>query len=432
MSSDLIRVLLIGGEAQTVACLQESLRGVTPAPIRLEHADRIPATTAPDEFDAVMLCLDTSGRLTPDDLNALCADATARVPVLFLLCFGDHFIVGELVRANMQGWSAQGQAAGHAGHALERALRQAIAREQAGEEGQQSAAMYRELFEQVPVGLYCSTPDGRLVEANPALVQMLGFPDRASLMAANVADLYVDPAERVREFELLKRDGIVRGIELELRRRDGAVIWVQDFVQAVHDPAGRVQYARGNLVDITERKRTDERLHYLSSHDVLTDLFNRAYFDEALARSGNGNHNQHNQLPISVAVVDIDWMKRTNDTQGHAAGDELLRRTAAVLRAALGGSGGAPGAARIIARIGGDEFAALLPRREAAAAASVVALLRRALAAHNAAYAGPPLSLSVGVATAEPGESLERVMQRADRRMYEDKQAHSYTPGHHR
>ncbi len=101
-------------------------------------------------------------------------------------------------------------------------------------------------------------------------------------------------------------------------------------------------------MDITERKRTDERLRYLSSHDVLTDLYNRTYFDEALARSGD-----ETRFPASVLVIDIDGMKQTNDTQGHAAGDELLRRTATVLRAALD-------KASTLARTSGDEFAALL------------------------------------------------------------------------
>jgi diguanylate cyclase (GGDEF)-like protein/PAS domain S-box-containing protein len=410
MSANTLRALLLGGETHTISALQESLRdGITPQ-IQLTHSERLCTDCDLHNYDAIIVHLDLMNSLTPHERDVLLS-AALRMPVLFLNRSGDRFTIGEVIPSNVHSWLVDEM--GAAGPTVAHVLLQAVERAQLMKTPDQAEVSYRELFEQVPVGLYCTTPDGRLIDANPALVQMLGFPDRASLLAANVADLYADPADRQREFELLRRDGVVRGIELRLHRPDGAIIWVQDYVQAVHDQNGYVLYARGNLIDVTERKRTDEKLHYLSSHDVLTDLFNRAYFDEALARSGSGD-----QFPVSMVVVDVDRLKRTNDLLGHAAGDELLQRTAAVLRAALSDG------MSVVARIGGDEFAALLPRANMNKALEAVRQLRRELALYNADHGDAPINLSIGVATATPDEDLEHVMLRADRCMYEDKQAH--------
>ena len=104
-----------------------------------------------------------------------------------------------------------------------------------------------------------------------------------------------------------------------------------------------------SVVDITQQKRAEDRLRFLSTHDVLTGLYNRAFFEEETTRMERGRH-----YPISVLMVDVDHLKITNDRRGHAAGDSLLRRAAAVLRAAFRTED-------VVARIGGDEFAVLLP-----------------------------------------------------------------------
>jgi len=141
------------------------------------------------------------------------------------------------------------------------ALRAEIAEHKRAEEAlQQSEERYRSLFEGVPVGLYRTMPEGQIVDANAALVRMLGYPDRESLQAVNVPDLYVDPEERKRELSLLEREGVVRNLEIELRRRDGTMIWARDSVRTVRDADGRVQHYEGVLEDITERRRAEKYL----------------------------------------------------------------------------------------------------------------------------------------------------------------------------
>ncbi len=123
----------------------------------------------------------------------------------------------------------------------------------------QSERRYRSLFENLPIGLYRSTPEGRILDANSALVQMLGYPSREALLAVNARDLFVTPEDRDRERALLTSQGTVRNLELELRRADGAVIWVRDSIRATRNARGQVIY-EGSMEDITARKQTQEAL----------------------------------------------------------------------------------------------------------------------------------------------------------------------------
>ncbi|MFQ5612067.1 MAG: GAF domain-containing protein [Anaerolineae bacterium] len=118
-------------------------------------------------------------------------------------------------------------------------------------------ARYRRLFESVPVGLYRAAPDGQILNVNRALVQMMGYPDRESLLAVNISNLYVDPEDRLRWQALMEQEGRVHNFETRQCRHDGQIIWVQESAQAARDERGRVLYYEGQLEDITERKRAE-------------------------------------------------------------------------------------------------------------------------------------------------------------------------------
>jgi PAS domain S-box-containing protein len=144
-------------------------------------------------------------------------------------------------------------------------------RKRADEALRTSEERYRALFEDVPVGLYRTTPDGEILDANRAAVQMLGYPDRESLLAANAADAYVDPEDRTRWQTLMDREGVVSNFEAPLRRRDGTVIWVGDSARAVRRAEGQVLYYEGTLEDITEQKRAERLLRALNEATVAVE-----------------------------------------------------------------------------------------------------------------------------------------------------------------
>ncbi len=124
-----------------------------------------------------------------------------------------------------------------------------------------SEKKFRALFENVLDGLYQSTPGGRLLTVNPALVRMLGYDSEEELLKANIAnDLYVDPKMRNSLMEKLDRDGFVRNEELILRKKDGVAITVFENSRTVRDESGRVLYYEGTLTDITEQKKAEQAL----------------------------------------------------------------------------------------------------------------------------------------------------------------------------
>lgn len=131
---------------------------------------------------------------------------------------------------------------------------------QTQEELRQSKEHYQGLFHGIPVGLYRTTPAGLIVDANLALVEMLGYPDLETLLSVNANDIYSDPHEREREQALLAEKGHVSDFDIQLVKRDGTLIWIRDNVRAVRDHQGHVLWNEGSLRDITRRKEAEEAL----------------------------------------------------------------------------------------------------------------------------------------------------------------------------
>jgi PAS domain S-box-containing protein len=122
---------------------------------------------------------------------------------------------------------------------------------------------YRGIFEEAIVGIFQTTPDGRLLSANPALARMYAY-DSPEEMIADRQDLgrrsYVDPGRREEFKRLMEAQGIVEDFELEVYRKDGAKIWFSENARAVRDAGGMILFYVGTGEDITERKRAQERL----------------------------------------------------------------------------------------------------------------------------------------------------------------------------
>ena len=164
-----------------------------------------------------------------------------------------------------------------------------------------------------------------------------------------------------------------------------------------------------SIENITVLKKAEEYLRYLGTHDVMTELYNRAFFEETLLKLEMDRRD-----PIAVIVIDLNDLKPTNDNFGHQAGDKLIRRTAEVLKAGTGQD-------QITARIGGDEFIIVMPGASLADTYELGERIQSLVTVNNKFYREPELSLSLGAAVSEPGLSLEKVISLADNEMYRNK-----------
>lgn len=185
--------------------------------------------------------------------------------------------------------------------------------------------------------------------------------------------------------------------------------WYSAKVSIRRDPGGSFDGITILSRNITERKQFEEKLLYMSTHDPLTGLFNRTYFDTELERLIRSR-----SFPVSIVMADVDGLKKTNDTLGHAAGDRMLKTAATALSEAFRSED-------VLARIGGDEFAVLLPNTDEAAAKSAVDRAKNCLAALEPGEGTLPVSLSLGWATALKGSGLLTTLRKADARMYREK-----------
>jgi diguanylate cyclase (GGDEF)-like protein/PAS domain S-box-containing protein len=239
-----------------------------------------------------------------------------------------------------------------------------------------------------------------------------------------VARMHPDDRERVVGFCVSQsRAGVDHEADYRALTRDGGYVWIRDVVHVVRDAAGEVESLVGFMFDISERKRDEEellRLHgeleQLSLTDELTGIANRRRFDQRLESEWHAARSSG--LPLSLILLDLDHFKQYNDAHGHVAGDECLRRIAAV----LGGIARRP--RDVVARFGGEEFILLLPETGAAEARALadecVARIAALRIAHGGQGAGDTVTASLGVGTAQmdTGATALDFLKAVDERLY--------------
>ncbi len=298
----------------------------------------------------------------------------------------------------------------------------------------ESELRFDTLVKHLPDGVYRTTPDGRIIESNPALGKILGYTSR-ELKSVNVRDLYVKKADR--DHHLKKFDsGEIPFAEYRLRRKDRRVIWVRDRAVPVAGPDGKVLYYDGILIDATQEKRANEHLRKalikLRSFNKERQEMIRKLEDASITDDLTGLYNRRGFYTISqeylsyvtrkktkmfLLFMDMDHLKRINDTFGHHVGDQALVQMAALLRNTFRNSD-------VKGRMGGDEFAVFPIDSTFEGVEIAIARLEKNIRTFNES-AGKPykLSISTGVTGYDPEHpsSLEELLIRADKLMYEQK-----------
>lgn len=164
---------------------------------------------------------------------------------------------------------------------------------------------------------------------------------------------------------------------------------------------------------LTLRERADAQLRRLATLDALTETLNRRGFLDAARQFASLA--ERTRQPLSLLVVDVDRFKLINDRHGHAVGDELLMRLANVMRETLRSTD-------LLGRFGGDEFLVLLPDTPLPGAEKVARTLQHAFTRPpSPATVETGATVSIGLAERQPGEAIERTLERADRALYRAK-----------
>lgn len=163
----------------------------------------------------------------------------------------------------------------------------------------QSEEHYRSLFDGVPVGLYRTTPDGKILDSNPTLVEMLGYPDLETFLGRNAQDLYVNPKDRDQFKMQIETQKSSHAFEIQMRQYNGTIIWVENYSRTVRDAEGGILYYEGSLIDVTKRKKLEAQWQHAQRMESIGTLAGGIAHDfNNLMMGIQGN--------ISLLLFDID------------------------------------------------------------------------------------------------------------------------------
>ncbi|MFN2593672.1 MAG: diguanylate cyclase domain-containing protein [Actinomycetota bacterium] len=258
--------------------------------------------------------------------------------------------------------------------------------------------------------------EGRFVRVNKAFEKTLGYSSKDLLSTPYIA--YVHPNDREATSAMAKelaegRSGVIN-FENRYLAADGTYRWLR--WSSTTDPARRVIYASAR--DVTEQKELENKLRSLARSDSLTGLFNRRYFDEEAQRQLDFVRRYGHRA--ALFAFDVDNFKSLNDTLGHRAGDEALKKFALALTERIRKTD-------IAARIGGDEFALFLPGVGSSEAETIAQVLLASIRKESKGIGieGRGITSSLGIALFSPHDEVELdgLLDTADLAMYTAKRA---------
>ncbi|MGB9465893.1 MAG: diguanylate cyclase [Candidatus Acidiferrum sp.] len=271
-----------------------------------------------------------------------------------------------------------------------------------------SQSLYRALVDNPAYGIYRCNAEGKAIDANHALVTMLGYASREELLAANHSTEFLSSfgkgSSLVWSSPEAKR---IEPIEIEWKRKDGTNLKARLSGRGVYDDHGSFAGHEIIAVDVTEQRTLEEQLRHQASSDSLTGLANhRRLFEVLHSEICRSNRTSRE---FSLVLLDLDGLKEINDECGHLTGDRALCRLGQILRDSCRSIDTA-------ARHGGDEFALVLPETGLAAATLVAQRICELLKREPEE---PSLSVSAGIASyPKDAETIGTLLYAADRALY--------------
>lgn len=252
-----------------------------------------------------------------------------------------------------------------------------------------------------------SLEDGRIFNVNDSFCRCLSF-DREEIIGQTSSDIgfWIKPDNRNPIVERINSDKSISNLEIEFganngRRRQGL------YSAEVIEIDGK-KYILSIVTDVTDSKQAEDEITFLSFHDKLTGLYNRAYFEEKLLR-----YDTRRMLPVSLIIGDVNGLKIINEALGHHQGDLLLKAVADCIRKCCRSED-------IIARWGGDEFIILLPNCSSDRAESILENIKNSCLIINVL----PIQISISLGTStkiDAGLDIREIIKEAENKMYRNK-----------
>lgn len=295
-------------------------------------------------------------------------------------------------------------------------LRSQIKRKRMDEEIKNTNLELAAIFNNSDVGIMQVDSSRSIKRVNRRYTSLLGYQTSEDLLNQPLSALHISD-ENYEDFgnfydSVLNKIGSVH-IEYEFKQIGGGTVWLSMTGSPVDNriPANPSLGTIWTAVDITEKRRAEEKLIELATTDALTGLPNRRVFMEAGERELS-IHKRHDR-PLSILMIDMDHFKAINDTFGHSAGDKALvyfaETTSALLRTE-----------DVIGRIGGEEFAVVLPDTKLDKAYSAAERIRKTIEQkhYDPESDIPAFTISIGAAEAGDADTIDEILQKTDEALY--------------
>ena len=172
----------------------------------------------------------------------------------------------------------------------------------------ESESKYRALFERIPVGLYRTSLSGEIIDANPALIKILGYHSLDEILKVRVADIYLDTKERDRLSELLQKNEVVFGFESQMKQHDGNIIWTRDTARIIKNEKGEILYFEGSLEEITSRKSIEDELIKAKDKAEESDRLKSAFL-------ANISHEIRTPMNGIIGFIELLQMKDISESK---------------------------------------------------------------------------------------------------------------------
>jgi len=290
------------------------------------------------------------------------------------------------------------------GMAIHGVLHDVTMRKRVNDELQRNIDKLQSALDAIPTSVFYMDPQNRFIKVNQALAKLFKLP-ASSIVGRTLPEIFPNlPQDQLSHFiqdnmEVMHSGSPKRG-QIEAFPTSKGRRWVQTDRMPFRDDKGKISGMVCLAIDITNIRETEEKLWYLSFHDVLTGLYNKAYFEEELLKLDGSR-----QLPISIVMVKVNNYETVNRTRGHEVAHELLKRAANILKVFR--------TEDVVARVADDKFAGLLPQAPAEIAEVVVQRIKKALEQNNKQHE-IPLEMKFDVLTKEKGSSIAGILKDAE------------------